>query len=536
MIRFESLLSRADEKTLEALIGAESLRLLHTIDEQLALPSRLRNVVLDLRSPQDLLTSKEARRLLFDLLKEEEAERLASLLSVNGRGDIYRALKEARIHRNPRKENLLFNFFNLDPPERVEVEKEPAVKSYDPTYGLFSHQRTAAEKIKQHVFRDSGRVVLHMPTGSGKTRTAMHVIAEHLRQTEPGFVVWLAYSEELCEQAASEFEEAWGYLGNREIAIHRFWGGRELQVDTLDDGLMVAGLSKMYNLSKQRLADLGKIGRSCTMVIIDEAHQAIARTYKLVLKSLLVHHRKPSLLGLTATPGRTWADIYEDERLAEFFNRNKVMLEVEGYDNPVTYLVDEGYLANAQFESLFVKPGLELSDEDRKKLKDRLNLPNHILRQLAEDQERNARILTRLEELLQQHDRILFFGTTVDHAKVMATVLRARGHRAAVVTGETSDVARKRRIEEFKNDTGEPMVLCNYGVLTTGFDAPDTSAALIARPTNSLVLYSQMLGRAIRGPKAGGNETAEIVTVVDQNLPGFSSVAQAFVNWEDVWE
>jgi hypothetical protein len=45
-----------------------------------------------------------------------------------------------------------------------------------------------------------------------------------------------------------------------------------------------------------------------------------------------------------------------------------------------------------------------------------------------------------------------------------------------------------------------------------------------------------MVGRAIRGPKAGGNNNAEIVTVVDQNLPGFGSVADAFVNWEDVWE
>lgn len=80
------------------------------------------------------------------------------------------------------------------------------------------------------------------------------------------------------------------------------------------------------------------------------------------------------------------------------------------------------------------------------------------------------------------------------------------------------------------------MVLCNYGVLTTGFDAPATSAVLIARPTKSLVLYSQMVGRGIRGPLAGGNSDAEIVTVVDNNLPGFGSVASAFTNWEDVWE
>lgn len=534
-MNLKTILSRADEEILENLIGLKSFRLLHTLDERLTLPSRLREVVLNLRSTRNLLTETNSRRLLFDLLSEREAQRLASVLDADGSQNVYQSLKAARIYKNSTREELLFNFFNLDPPERQEVEQKPALKSYDPAYGLFSYQRTAARKIKRYLGQDSGRVVLHMPTGSGKTRTAMHVIAEHLRRTEPGFVVWLASGEELCEQAASEFEKAWDYLGNRRLNIHRFWGGRELDTSELGDGFMAAGLSKMRSLGNRDLPALGQIGESCTLVIFDEAHQAIAETYSLVTRSLLVHQNKPGLLGLTATPGRTWADIEEDERLADFFDRNKVMLEVEGYDNPVTYLIDEGYLADAQFEPLFVEPGLELTPADRKKLQDRIDLPDKILRQLAEDEERNTAILTRLEEMLQRHRRILFFGTTVDHAKVMATVLQARDHRAAVITGKTEDAARKRRIREFRKDTGDPMVLCNYGVLTTGFDAPNTSAALIARPTQSLVLYSQMLGRAIRGPKAGGNEEAEIVTVVDQNLPGFSSVADAFVNWEDVW-
>ena len=62
-----------------------------------------------------------------------------------------------------------------------------------------------------------------------------------------------------------------------------------------------------------------------------------------------------------------------------------------------------------------------------------------------------------------------------------------------------------------------------------------TSAAIIARPTKSLVLYSQMVGRAIRGPKVGGTLDAEIWTVIDQNLPGFRDISEAFLNWEDVW-
>ena len=75
----------------------------------------------------------------------------------------------------------------------------------------------------------------------------------------------------------------------------------------------------------------------------------------------------------------------------------------------------------------------------------------------------------------------------------------------------------------------------NYGVLTAGFDAPRTRCVIIARPTTSLVLYSQMVGRALRGPRAGGNATADVYTVADTNLPGFGSVADAFTNWEELW-
>ena len=72
---------------------------------------------------------------------------------------------------------------------------------------------------------------------------------------------------------------------------------------------------------------------------------------------------------------------------------------------------------------------------------------------------------------------------------------------------------RAKIIDRFKFDTQDVIIICNFGVLTTGFDAPKTSAALIARPTKSLVLYSQMVGRAIRGKRLAATKTAEIVTV-----------------------
>ncbi|MCL4256738.1 MAG: restriction endonuclease, partial [Anaerolineae bacterium] len=153
-----------------------------------------------------------------------------------------------------------------------------------------------------------------------------------------------------------------------------------------------------------------------------------------------------------------------------------------------------------------------------------------------DDEMRNLAIITEIEQLAKCYHRIIVFAATVDHANLIASVLQIRGHQARSVTSGTNPILRAKYIEDFKSNADDVRILCNFGVLTTGFDAPGTSAALIARPTKSLVLYSQMVGRAIRGVKAGGNTKAEIVTVVDYKLPGFGSVSDAFNNWEDVWE
>jgi DNA repair protein RadD len=280
---------------------------------------------------------------------------------------------------------------------------------------------------------------------------------------------------------------------------------------------------------------LGKLGARCSLVIIDEAHQAIAPEYKRILEAILLGRNDTALLGLSATPGRTWNDVAADEELAVFFSRRKVGLKIDGYPNPVDYLVKEGYLAKAEFKPLLYSTGVVLTNADVQKLKTSLDIPESILKKLAEDDARNLAITTKLEELAKRHSRIIVFASSVAHAHLLATVLQARNHNAVAVTTKTTPLDRSRHIQQFKSDRPETMLICNYGVLTTGFDAPKTSCAVIARPTKSLVLYSQMVGRAIRGLKADGNERAEIVTVVDKQLPGFGTVADAFANWEDIW-
>jgi superfamily II DNA or RNA helicase len=375
-----------------------------------------------------------------------------------------------------------------------------------------------------------------MPTGAGKTRTAMHVVCDFVGKNPDAVVVWLAYSSELLEQAAEQFEIAWSSLGASQARLSRFWGDHELNLDEVRSGLLVAGFAKLNARYGEDSNSLFRLGDRTVLTVVDEAHQAVAPTFKTAITYLHTKRPKSGLLGLTATPGRTWSDINEDAKLAEFFGRNKITLAVEGYSNPVKYLIDQGYLAKPTFRTLNIEPGLKLSAADAKQLSTQIDIPETILSQLAEDDKRNIKIVTELEDLCSRHVRVICFAANVAHAHLIASVLSMRGTRASTITGMTDSATRDRIITRFRGADPQPMVICNFGVLTTGFDAPKTSAALIARPTRSLVLYSQMVGRAIRGERAGGNKSAEIFTVVDPELHGFGDVSAAFTNLEDVWD
>ena len=416
-------------------------------------------------------------------------------------------------------------FFGVEVPRYAPAAvRPPASMIVKPQYGLFPHQRRAADKVWKELMDGNGRVMLHLPTGAGKTRTGMHIVSRFLSSQERSVVVWLANSAELLEQACEAFEEAWPALGNREIGLHRVWGAYSCDLGEVSDGLIVGGFQKLYQLGKRSAATLLNVGNRTGLAVVDEAHQSIATTYRSVVRDLVEVGPSDRLLGLSATPGRTWVDVDADAQLSDFFGRAKVTLEIPGYSNPVRYLIDEGYLARATFRRL-------KSDEVR------ANAPNDAEAEEAagRSMSRNALIVDEVRRLVGEgHERILVFAPSVFAAEILAIVLRTGGGSVGLVTGNSSPEDRRRSIERFKSGPGV-QILCNYGVLTTGFDAPLTSAVVIGRPTTSLVLYSQMVGRAIRGPKAGGNETSIVSTVVDTQLRGFGDVAEAFENWEDVW-
>jgi len=535
-MQFATLTSRFDDRLLQSLLGPPALKLLQSIDPLLSDRSKLLELAIDLYTPAGLLLARDKRNLIMDLLYPYEAAELASILNLPETGDDYASLKTLRLRRGSKREQALFDYFSLPVPSIEEVEETPSTAYTQSAYPLFTHQRMAARQVASFLVGNTRRALLHMPTGSGKTRTAMNLIAEHLRVNEPTLVVWLAHSQELCTQAMEEFTAAWMHLGNREINTYRYWGDHEIDVRSISDGFVVAGLSKAFETAKRQIQFITELGRKTSLVIMDEAHSAVAETFSILLDALVIQRRETALLGLTATPGRSWLNMDADEKLARFFAYQKVTLSVAGYGSPVDYLVDEGYLAQVEFKPLLLDGATELTVADLKDIESSLEIPRRILRKLAEDDQRNLRIFVEIERLAKQHKRILVFAATVEHSDLIAAVLRARGYDARSVTSKGATTDRTIAIQRYKHKTHNVRILCNFGVLTTGFDAPQTSAAVIARPTKSLVLYSQMVGRAIRGRKAGGNESAEIVTIVDRQLQGFRSVADAFTHWEDVWQ
>ena len=406
-----------------------------------------------------------------------------------------------------------------------------------PEYGLYPFQRQVLNDLLDILVHrttsmviNGSRVIAHMPTGAGKTRTASHAACHMLNQTkaEGKLVVWLASSEELCEQAAESLEQAWQSLGNRPVEIHRYWGDASLRMDALGEGFLVAGLPKLWAASRKDMRMMITLANKTAGVIFDEAHQAIAATYRYISEYLLTY--QPPLLGLTATPGRTAEPDDPDYELAEMFNFNKVSIDPKGHGSPVTYLVKQEFLAEPYFERIEVNSMVDIHEP-----REGFDYTRSDLNKIGDDANWQKAIVDHSIRALRRHKRVIVFCPSVPSAKQCSAIVRAEGFDAETILGETPSELRRASIDRFRQDSAESMAIFNYGVLTAGFDAPRTRCAIIARPTNSLVLYSQMVGRVMRGPRSGGNMTCSVQTVVDTNLPGFGSVIEAFQNWEQIW-
>ncbi|MGO3407690.1 DEAD/DEAH box helicase [Marinomonas sp.] len=436
---------------------------------------------------------------------------------------------------NPRSFASLLGLSELYDRQMEQVTSFENITAIDPDYALYPYQQDISKQVFNSLKNGKKRVLIHLPTGAGKTRTAMNIAAEHLRESSENLVLWLADREELCSQAYTEFAKAWQSLGNRSATLYGFYSKSNESLSGIDSGFVVAGLHKFLSLRKSDSKQLQLLYRllaeKVTLVIFDEAHKAVAPKFQEVVQDFIDDKSfHADLIGLTATPGRSYSEeglSEEDARLANFFYNNKVSMKISGYLSPIDYLVEKGYLAKANFKSL----NYDHSGIAAYELKDAGGV--ETMTTLSNNVERNRQILNTIIEECKRGSQIIVFACTVEHCINLATALVYRDIKAASIDSK-NDTAETRRakIAQYKN--GELQVLVNFNVLTAGFDAPKTNVTVIAKPMNSLVQYLQMAGRAMRGYKSGGNKECNIYTVMD-NIPEFQSISLAFGYWNDMW-
>ncbi|NMI58603.1 MULTISPECIES: DEAD/DEAH box helicase [unclassified Streptomyces] len=374
------------------------------------------------------------------------------------------------------------------------------------------------------------RGMLSLPTGAGKTRVTAEAVIRWVKRVGDlkGPLLWIAQTEELCEQAVQSWKFVWNKVGaERPLTISRLWSTNEVGNVVDHPHLVVATDAKLERcLGTDQYAWL----REAALVIVDEAHTAISKRYTEILSQLGLTQYETGrhLLGLTATPFRNRNE-EETRRLAGRFGNRRLDEGVFPSGDPYHDLQDWGMLAQVEHRTL--EGGRIELTRDEKTHADRMAMLSRSAEQrLADDHARSRRIVDSVAELPDDWPTLLF-ATSVDHAKYLAAMLNDRGVRSAAVDSTTSAQDRRTRIENFRS--GRIRVLTNYGVLTQGFDAPATRAVVVARPVYSTNVYQQMIGRGLRGPRNGGKESCLILNISD-NITNFDTDL-AFNEFEHLW-
>lgn len=426
----------------------------------------------------------------------------------------------------------------LDPIFAGAPEEPTAPAPSGPPTPLRDYQEVAAAQVLGLL---EGRIpgnkaLLSMPTGSGKTRTAATALLQHHTKVAGGRILWIAQTDEVCQQALDEFErlkpERAPNLSPARLGGH--WGDNDDSAAWSD--IIVAGIQKLASTPTARLT---RLGQDLSAIVIDEAHSASAPSYREVLARIGIAFDTNSsaripILGLTATPGRATAD--ETRRLARFFAEN--LLTPWPHDvNPIERLRSEGYLATPRHKGL-PHTGEPLDFHDNPRWRSHWEqfrtIPPGMYKRIGEDGERNRTILAEIRRALEEPNGgpALVFACSVVHAAALAALLRRQNIPADYIASNTHPTKRERLVRQLKD--GTLRVLCNYGVLAVGFDAPTVNIIVIARPTTSPVLYEQMIGRGMRGQKSGGTEGCLLIDIKD-NIDAFPGGQLAYQRFAHLW-
>lgn len=385
---------------------------------------------------------------------------------------------------------------------------------------LYEHQEEAIRKLDAMDKRGAFRTLLVLPTGGGKTLTAAYWLLRNAVDQNKK-ILWLAHRHLLLEQAAEAFARN-AYtdtMVNRTVFNYRIISGmhdKPVHIQKTDRILIASKDSMIRSLDKLK----NWLNGEEIYLVIDEAHHAVAKSYKKIIQYVADHTKSMKLLGLTATPFRTSED--EQGALKQVFTDDIV------YKTDLDALIKKGILATPKFKKW--NTNLQFTEHlGVKALKSIENLdmlPENIINDIAGSKERNRIIVDEYINNYEKYGPTIVFALNKNHAITLNALFNEKGKKYGIksefiisevqdmITGITiSNADNERKIEAYRN--GEIQVLINVNILTEGTDLPKTHTVFLTRPTVSTTLMTQMVGRALRGLKAGGTKEAYIVTFID---------------------
>ena len=329
---------------------------------------------------------------------------------------------------------------------------------------LFDYQEDMKERIEK-ALRLHRSVMAQMPTGTGKTYLLTAVIDSFV-SNNPMEKVWIvAHRRELVSQIDETVRKFHSYSASNTSSL----------------------LSSVKAMSIQWLMKHNdEIEEEPGMIVIDEAHHALAKTYK----EMWERFPKAKFLGLTATPcrlnGKGFTDLFD--------------VLVQSWSVPE--FISKGRLATYDFVSI-KSDGMtqRLIDSLQKRGADG-DYQNKEMDMLLNKKPSIERLYRSLEEFGKDRKGIVY-AINISHAQKITKLYQENGVKAIAIDSKTPATERQQDIEAFKK--GDIQVLVNVDIFSEGFDCPDVEFVQLARPTLSLAKYLQMVGRGLRVAKGKKN-------------------------------
>lgn len=389
-------------------------------------------------------------------------------------------------------------YISLKIDQNLEVRSKPA----------WPHQEMAWTRMKE-TFPDSPSKkagVVVVPTGGGKTWLASSwLLQNHI--ANGGRLLWLTHRTSLLRQAFKTFmENAFLAKPLRNLNMIRISsdGAKWSQV-TAEDQIVFSTVQSASGTSSRDHVILRHAESPLGLfVVVDEAHHACSASYLRIIADL--KKRGIRLLGLTATPFRMDKD--DQRRLWDVFDHNLI------YQISMAELINKKILSQPVPETVntHVEMEREFTEKDYQYLEQFGELAPRVLGSLAKNASRNSLIVQYYQTKAHVFGKTIIFAVDVLHAKTLAEEFQRNEVECDYVAycRDNSEAV----MAAFR-EKPTPVIITNVEMLTEGFDAPKTQTVFIVRPTRSETLVRQMIGRALRGPEAGGNEYAYLVTFVD---------------------